>query len=440
MQMEPRESNRHLGLYGVDEMSSHQELFEAESMLLGAVFLDPGAINDLIVKPEHFSQSRHRIIFKAMRELQRDGVEINPFSLVNLLGAEIENAGGVSYFTEISLCCPSLSGLEHYQKVVLESYRIRELQKSAAHFLNNSSAETAEAFYQKYVETQELVLEKGQSKTGALVEIYESLYSEPVFGGISSGYERFDGLTGGFKPGELIIVAGRPSMGKTALVLNLAYNAASTGTVVDFFSLEMSETQLYQRMISRMAHIDASKWQNPSRIFSEKETQKANEALDTCYNMPFQIHDQGGQTLDKIRARIQKTRRENESASCLVVIDYLQLIPIVGKFERHDLAIGAITRELKQMAKQYKVPIILLSQLSRSVEQRQDKRPMMSDLRDSGSIEQDADIVMLLYREGYYKQDSKELETEINLVKHRNGPVGTVKLNFIKEFSWFAGG
>ncbi|WP_421383328.1 replicative DNA helicase [Bacillus salacetis] len=440
MLTDPRESNQPLSQYGTDETAGQQNLFEAESMLLGAVFLEPAAINDIILKPEHFSQSRHLVIFTAMRDLQRDGVEINFFSLVNLLGAEIENAGSVSYITEISLCCPSVSGLEHYQEVVLESYRIRELRKSAVYFLNHSSAETAEAFYQKYVETQELRIEQGQGRGEALAEIFESLYSEPEFGGIPSGYERLDGLTGGFKPGELVIVAGRPSMGKTALVLNLAYNAATKGTVVDFFSLEMSEVQLYQRLISRMTYIDASKWQNPSQIFSEKEIHKANEALNTCYNMPFQIHDQGRLTLDEIRARIQKTRRENENAPCLVVIDYLQLIPIEGKFERHDLAIGAITRELKQMAKQYKVPIILLSQLSRSVEQRQDKRPMMSDLRDSGSIEQDADIVMLLYREEYYKRDAKGQETELNLVKHRNGPVGTVTLNFIKEFSWFAEG
>lgn len=439
MQTDLRESNRPLGLYGTGDMEG-QELYEAESMVLGAVFLEPSAINDIILKPEHFSQSRHRVIFTAMRELQRDRVEINPFSLVNLLGNEIENVGGVTYFTEISLCCPSVSGLEHYQEVVLKSYQIRELRKSAAHFLNDSSAQTAEAFYQKYVETQELGLESGKRKGEALVELYESLYADPVHGGISSGYEKLDGFTGGFKPGELIIVAGRPSMGKTALVLNLAYNAASKGTVVDFFSLEMSEKQLYQRLISRMASIDASKWHNPFRIFSDKETRKANEALNTCYKMPFQIHDQGKLTLDEIRARIQKTRRENENAPCLVVIDYLQLIPIEGKFERHDLAIGSITRELKQMAKQYKVPIILLSQLSRSVEQRQDKRPLMSDLRDSGSIEQDADIVMLLYREGYYKRDFEGHDTEINLVKHRNGPVGTVRLKFVKEFSWFVSG
>ncbi|MGD6968746.1 replicative DNA helicase [Rossellomorea vietnamensis] len=439
MQTDLRESNRPLGLYGTGEMEG-QELYEAESMVLGAVFLEPSAINDIILKPEHFSQSRHRIIFTAMRGLQLDGVEVNPFSLVNLLGTEIENVGGVTYFTEISLCCPSVSGLEHYQEVVLKSYRIRELRKSAAHFLNDSSAQTAEAFYQKYVETQELGLESGKRKGEALVELYESLYADPVHAGISSGYEKLDGLTGGFKPGELIIAAGRPSMGKTALVLNLAYNAASKGTVVDFFSLEMSEKQLYQRLISRMASIDASKWHNPFRVFSDKETRKANEALNTCYKMPFQIHDQGKLTLDEIRARIQKTRRENENAPCLVVIDYLQLIPNEGKFERHDLAIGSITRELKQMAKQYKVPIILLSQLSRSVEQRQDKRPLMSDLRDSGSIEQDADIVMLLYREAYYKRDFEGQETEINLVKHRNGPVGTVRLKFVKEFSWFVSG
>ncbi|WP_276310248.1 DnaB-like helicase C-terminal domain-containing protein [Bacillus salacetis] len=199
----------------------------------------------------------------------------------------------------------------------------------------------------------------------------------------------------------------------------------------------MSEMQLYQRLVSRMAFINANKWQNPHRFFTEEDLAKANEALNGCYKLPFQIHDDGRQTLDDIRARIQKTKRENEGAPCLVVIDYLQLIPIAGKFERHDLAVGSVTRELKQMAKQYKVPIILLSQLSRSVEQRSDKRPMMSDLRDSGSIEQDADLVMLLYRDDYYNAHTTHQVTEVNLVKHRNGPVGTVYLNFVKEFSWF---
>jgi replicative DNA helicase len=432
--MNQRESDR----YSIQhDTGQPQELYEAESMLLGAVFLEPSAIHDIILKPEHFSQTRHRLIFKIMRELQQEGVEINPFSLVNRLGSGIENAGGVTYITDISLCCPSVSGLEHYQKVVLESYRTRELKKAAAGFLNDSTAERAEAFYQTYVETQELGLAGSESKDDTLAEIFESFYSEPVHAGILSGYEKLDGMTGGFKPGELIIVAGRPSMGKTALVLNLALNAVSKGTVIDFFSLEMSELQLYQRLVSRMAFINAIKWQNPHRFFTKEDLAKANEALNLCYKLPFQIHDQGRQTLDEIRARIQKTKRENEGASCLVVIDYLQLIPIEGSFERHDLAVGAITRELKQMAKQYKVPIILLSQLSRSVEQRRDKRPMMSDLRDSGSIEQDADIVMLLYRDDYYNPDTTDPGTELNLVKHRSGPVGTVKLIFSKEFSWF---
>ena len=204
-----------------------------------------------------------------------------------------------------------------------------------------------------------------------------------------------------------------------------------------FFSLEMSGKQLYQRLLSRMTRINAIKWQNPKRFCTDEEQKRAHEAMDTCFKLPLHIHDQGRQTLDSIRARIQKTRRENENASYLVVIDYLQLIPVEGKFERHDLAIGAITRELKQIAKQYNVPIILLSQLSRAVEQRGDKRPMMSDLRDSGSIEQDADIVMLLYRDEYYNRKTEERTTEVNLAKHRNGPVGMVKLNFIKEYSWF---
>ncbi|EDL66580.1 replicative DNA helicase [Bacillus sp. SG-1] len=406
-------------------------------MLLGAVFLEPSVIHDITLKPDYFSQVRNRVLFKAMKSLQSKGKEINPVTLVDELGDGIENVGGLSYITDIACCCPSISGIDHYQKIVLERYRIRKLQESASYFLNDPSIGKAEEFYQVYVDTQELVLEQQGKKGDALYEIIESFYSEPEDLGVPSGFQHLDVMTGGFKPGELIIAAGRPSMGKTALVLNLAMNAALHGSTVDFFSLEMSEKQLYHRLLSRMAQIDASKLQNPYKFCTEDDRKRANEAMNTCYKLPLQIYDQGRQTLDSIRARIQKTRREIEGGSYLVVIDYLQLIPIEGKFDRHDLAIGAITKELKHMAKQYKVPIILLSQLSRAVEQRGDKRPMMSDLRDSGSIEQDADIVMLLYRDEYYNRNTEERVTEINLAKHRNGPVGTVKLNFIKEYSWF---
>ncbi|WP_409250658.1 replicative DNA helicase [Bacillus sp. SCS-153A] len=420
-----------------EELSRQQELYEAESMLLGAVFLEPSAINDIILKPENFSQMRNRIIFKAMKSLQRDGLEINPVTIVDRLGDGIENVGSLSYITDIACCCPSISGLDDYQKIVLERYRLRKLQESASQFLNDPSSVKAEALYEMFVGTQEMVLQQHETKSDPLFEIVESFCSEPEHVGVTSGFERLDNMTGGFKPGELIIAAGRPSMGKTALVLNMAYSAALNGAVVDFFSLEMSGKQLYQRLLSRMARINAGKWKNPKKLCSDEEQRRAHEAMDTCLKLPLQIHDTGRQTLDSIRARIQKTRRENENAPYLVVIDYLQLIPVEGKFERHDLAIGAITRELKLLAKQYQVPIILLSQLSRAVEQRGDKRPMMSDLRDSGSIEQDADIVMLLYRDEYYNRKTKERTTEVNLAKHRNGPVGMVKLNFIKEYSWF---
>ncbi|WP_456274788.1 replicative DNA helicase [Bacillus sp. AK031] len=418
-------------------LSCRDELYEAESMLLGAVFLEPSVIHDITLKPEYFSQVRNRVLFKAMKSLQWDGIEINPVTIVDVLGDQIENVGGVSYITDISCCCPSVSGIDHYQKMVLERYRIRKLQEAASRFLNDPCTGKAEELYQMYVETGELGLEQQGKKDDSLFEIFESFYSEPETSGVPSGFEDLDIMTGGFKPGELIIAAGRPSMGKTALVLNIAHNAILNSAVVDFFSLEMSEKQLYERLLSRMAQINSSKWQNPFKFFTQEEQKRANEALDTCYKLPLQIHDQGNQSLDSIRARIQKTRREHKEGSYLVVIDYLQLITIEGKFDRHDLAIGAITKELKQMAKQYKVPIILLSQLSRAVEQRGNKRPMMSDLRDSGSIEQDADIVMLLYRDEYYNRNTEERTTEINLAKHRNGPVGAVKLNFIKEYSWF---
>ncbi|WP_276310247.1 DnaB-like helicase N-terminal domain-containing protein [Bacillus salacetis] len=223
MQKESREAGRHSIPHDMAGNLLNQELFEAESMLLGAVFLEPASINDMTLKPEHFYQARNRLIFEKMRELQREGIEINPFSIVHRTGKDIENIGGVTYITELSLCCPSVSGMEHYQSVIMENYRLRELKKSAVRFLNEPTTDRADALYQTYVETQEMGLAGGESKGDTLADIFESFYSDPVHGGITSGYEKLDSMTGGFKPGELIIVAGRPSMGKTALVVNLAY-------------------------------------------------------------------------------------------------------------------------------------------------------------------------------------------------------------------------
>ncbi|MEM1505232.1 DnaB helicase C-terminal domain-containing protein [Domibacillus sp. 8LH] len=234
------------------------------------------------------------------------------------------------------------------------------------------------------------------------------------------------------------IIAGRPSMGKTAYSLSLVQACCEKGGVAGIFSLEMPKKQLIKRFLSSTVNIEGSKWRNSFNMFTDQDKNKAQHAMNTFNKWNANIHDNSRQTVADIRAAVGKTKREHPDKKHIVIIDYLQLITPIGKFERHDLAIGHITRELKQMARQFDVPVMLLSQLSRAVEQRQDKRPMMSDLRDSGSIEQDADVITFLYRNEYYNKESEAKNVvEIIFAKQRNGAIGTVEAAFIKAYSRF---
>ncbi|MGX6441822.1 replicative DNA helicase [Neobacillus sp. K501] len=258
------------------------------------------------------------------------------------------------------------------------------------------------------------------------------------FSGVDTGFPLLNGMLNGLQNGDLIIIAARPSVGKTALALNLAKNCCKDGGTVDFFSLEMPSKQLIKRLLSDISNVDGSKWKNSYRYFNGNDYERAVHAVGLLDNWNLHIHDEPRQTVADIRAAIQKTKREHPDGNHLVIIDYLQLITQTKRFERHDLAVGNITRELKQIARQYEVPIILLSQLSRGVEQRMDKRPVMSDLRDSGSIEQDADVIMLLSRDEFDQVNSEKSEQiNVNIAKHRNGPVGVIKLAFEKNYSRF---
>ncbi|PLR92052.1 replicative DNA helicase [Bacillus sp. T33-2] len=427
-----------LSLHGFNSHEQEKHL-EAESMVLGAVFLESHTIHEIMLAPCHFSIKKNQLLFEAMLQLREKSRPIDPVTMLEQLGREIENIGGISYITEFAGACPTAAHVEHYQQIVLEHYKIRELKRSAATFLNSASMEGAESFYQTYIEMQEVGMRKEGSKHDVLMEIYDEIYEEHGdLSGVDTGFNVLNRMTGGWNSGDLIILAARPSMGKTALALNLAMNCCQKGGVVDLFSLEMPQKQLVKRILSSLTGIDGGKWRNAYKYFNEEDQVKANTAMGVYHRWKLQIHDQSGQTVADIRARIQKTRRDFPGENYLVVIDYLQLIAVTGKHERHDLAIASITKELKQIARQYLVPIILLSQLSRSVEQRMDKRPRMSDLRDSGSIEQDADVIILLYRDEYYNTEDKQNKIiEIDIAKQRNGPVGSVKFLFEKEVGRF---
>jgi replicative DNA helicase len=423
----------------MDNVIEKQSNLEAENMVLGAVLLEPEIIHEITLEPEHFSIAKNQIIFKTMRELISENVAIDVVTIADKLGDKIENIGGISYLTNLAVSCPTTENVQSYERIVFEQYKKRKLVSVAAKFLNERTDETAEEIYKTYLEIQEVGTKKERTRQDVLVEIFEEMNEDKgVLTGIDTGFTDLNEMTGGLSGGDLIIIAGRPSMGKTAFALNIALNCCTNGGVADVFSLEMPEKQLVQRMLSNFADIQGSKWRNPYRMFSDHDFEKATEAIGIFENLGIYIHDEPKQTVTDIRAAVRKTQRKHPEQNHVVVIDYLQLITVLGRFERYDLAIGSITKELKQMARQFNVPVILLSQLSRAVEQRQDKRPMMSDLRDSGSIEQDADIIMMLYREDYYDRETQNKNiVEVNIAKHRNGPVGVIQLLFEREFSKF---
>ncbi|KIL74166.1 replicative DNA helicase [Bacillus badius] len=414
---------------------------EVENTVLGSIFLEPDLAYETNLTVEHFSRAANRIIFGAIQKLAEQNVPVDVMTVTQKLleNEQIENVGGVSYLTELAESVPTTANFPYYQAMLIEQYKKRLMTRAASDYLANPTEETAEKMYSTFIEAQEMGQKPSQSKIEVLGEIFDEIYEDAgELTGISSGLMELDRMTGGWQSSDLIVIAGRPSMGKTAYALGLAKACCEQGGVADIFSLEMPQKQLIKRFLSSIGNIEGSKWRNSFKLFTEQDKKRAQYAMDIYNKWAINIHDNPRQTVADIRAAVRKTKREHPGRKHIVVIDYLQLITPIGKFERHDLAVGHITRELKQMARQFDVPVMLLSQLSRAVEQRQDKRPMMSDLRDSGSIEQDADIVSFLYRDDYYNSESEAKNiVEVILAKQRNGPVGTVQLAFVKEYSQF---
>ncbi|MEC1454468.1 replicative DNA helicase, partial [Bacillus haynesii] len=378
--------------------------------------------------------------FKAMREVEKLGKSVDMVTTVTKLGDSVEQVGGLQYLTDLGSAVASTANFLAYQTLIYEAYRLREMKKIAIEFANTPTDDGITELYKRAMELQEIGIEKTRTKQDVLMEIYNDMHEEKEdITGINTGLIDLNAMTGGWQDGDLIVLAARPSMGKTAFALHMGKSNCEKGGVTDIFSLEMPDKQLTHRLLSNLGNIEGSKWKNPRKFFSDHDYGNATKAIGEYEKWDINIHDQPAQTLADIRSKIRETKKENpDNKKHLVIIDYLQLIRAIGKYERRDLEVGSITAELKEMARAFKIPIILLSQLSRAVEQRQDKRPMMSDLRESGSIEQDADVVMFLYRDDYYNKNS-ELKNiiEIDLAKQRNGPTGMIQASFIKEYGRF---
>ncbi|MFB4471742.1 replicative DNA helicase [Oceanobacillus caeni] len=408
----------------------------AEQAVIGTILFEGTLFDSLIVSPEHFYDPRLKLIFNSMQEVSRKEQAINIVTVTSELGDDINQVGGVTYLTQLAESIPSAEALKNYEHLVLEAYRNRKSKEMALRYAENPDDESLELLVKELEGLKDIGVQQQEKTTYEhLQEIALKMMDPPEESGFLTGYSDFDHMTGGTQPSDLIIIAARPSVGKTAFALNIGAGHCRHEGTTHIFSLEMRTEQLLQRMISSEANVDGQKWK--SMNFSTEDYEKATHAIGTISSWDLNIYE-NATTINDIKAKIRKAVTHKPEEKHLVIIDYLQLIRTTGRYERRDLEVGSITRDLKLLARDLNIPIILLSQLSRGVEQRQDKRPMMSDLRESGNIEQDADVVGFLYRDDYYNKESeKQNIIEIILSKQRNGPTGTIELAFLKEYGKF---
>jgi replicative DNA helicase len=402
---------------------------EAEQSVLGAVLLSDTALPALIIDerlhPEDFYRESHGLIFGAMLELHGAGEPVDALTLVEHLkqAGRLDQVGGRATVDLLAGSVPAVGNVRQYARIVRENAMLRRLLRA--------SYEVAHEDSRKDFRSIEVVLDAETTKLAELSRQGKSIT------GTASGFEDLDVITGGFQPGNLIILAARPSMGKSSLMANFCENAALEGKkAVALFSLEMSESELAQRFIASQASIkgdDLRKGNVPNSRWP-----KIMQASARLAASPLYIDDSSDLSVLDVRAKARRLVQQHADGLGLIVIDYLQLMRAGGNVESRVEQIGQISRGLKTLARELEVPVIALSQLNRGVEQRTDKRPVLSDLRESGAIEQDADLVMFIYRDEYYDHESeREGIADVIISKHRNGGLGTVELTFQKEYPRF---
>ena len=428
---------------------------EAEESVLGACFLSKYALQKAAetLTPESFYSDKNSKIYSIMLELQENNTPIDLTTITSELKKkkELTEAGGVEYLSELVNYVPTAANVDHYIKIVEESAILRGLIQTAEDIAQEgySSEETVnEILDNSEKRILNIVKKRSANEFRTIKDILAKTQSDleklsekkGEITGLATGWYDFDRITTGLHPNEFIIIAARPAVGKTAFALNLATHAAMTqDKAVAVFNLEMSAEQLAMRIIASVGQLDGFKLKTGNLL--NQDWKRINEASAQLSNTNLVIDDTPGITIGEIRAKCRRLASSEKGLS-LVVIDYLQLISGGRNYgSNRQLEVSDISRSLKTLAMELEVPIIALSQLSRGVESREDKRPMMSDLRESGSIEQDADIVMFLYRDDYYNKEARTEDNnsiiEINIAKHRSGPTATIELLFKKNTQTF---
>lgn len=447
----------------IDQQPPHSD--EAERAVLGGIFLNADTLPDAqeYVTADDFYKKAHRLLFQAMTDLQDNGTAIDTVTVSDYLDNHnnLDDIGGVGYITDLVAATPVASNVVYYAKIVQQKSTLRKLISTAQNIASRSYTEQddVEGLVED-AERQIMDVSENRNQAGfkqikdvlnqAMAQIDQLYQNDQAITGLPTGFRDLDKITTGLHEDEMIILAARPAVGKTAFALNIAQNVGTkTDKSVAIFSLEMGAEQLVNRMLCSEGSIDANHLRTGQ--LNEEEWQNLIIAMGSLSKAKIYMDDTPGIRMAEIRAKCRRLAREQGDLG-LIIIDYLQLIEGSGQ-ENRQQEVSAVSRQLKKLAKELHVPVIALSQLSRGVEQRQDKRPVLSDIRESGSIEQDADIVAFLYRDDYYRDaegdeddddqggnddgDDNVGEVEVIIEKNRSGPRGTVKLLFVKSYNKF---
>lgn len=411
---------------------------EAENSLLSCMLKDNSLIKETQVQTKHFHDVANKTVFDALKKLDSKNEPIDIVTIITEIRPEnLNKIGGTQKLTMLESFSANVENYKTYENYIIEAWKVREAKRLQETEI--SSLEDIRSLQEKLAELDEDTTEEEYDHKETLIQLHRDIEKQQDgLSGYDTGYNDLNAYLDGFQEGNLIIIAARPSVGKTAFMLNLSEKHTSKGGISLIHSLEMSKEELLKRKLSSIGNIDGHKMRNPKTYFNDDDWTRYSNALAILGDMNLHIYDKSGQTISYIRSKVRQLRRKYPDEQILVMIDYLQLIRTEKRYESKNIEVGEITRSLKELAKDEKVPIVLLSQLSRAVTTRQDKRPMMSDIRDSGSVEQDADVIMFLHRDDYYNKESdKQNITEVIIAKQRNGPVGTIEMYYQREFNKF---
>jgi replicative DNA helicase len=424
-------------------MNKYAAQYENECYALGCLLHDTSLLDETTLLPSHFLDPYNKELFKLMKQMKEGGENPSVLSISQLGDTTLMKIGGSEWLNNLVGSVPSLSIFEKYQQHILDYHVIQKANEIANQFLDVSKErhyiKDLQEFLEDVTRLEVSTVRKNDSFKELLAERSLQHYSSPAKGlsGVNTGFMNINFFTDGWQPSDLIIVAARPSMGKTALVLNSILEGCKKDDIyATFFSIEMSKGQLVDRLIAMQGGINLKKMRNPNKTFTPEDWENYTKACGALEKLPLDIRDE--YTVPTIRAAIKRNMKEHPGKKHVVAIDFLTLIQHQNSSGNSHKDLSDIIKDLKQICKDLNIPMVVLAQLNRGVEARQDKRPNMSDIGESGTIEQIADLIAFLYRDEYYNPETETPGiTELIIAKNRNGSTGTVKLKFIKQTNVF---